>query len=458
MFYTYYSFKGIPYAAAPVGALRFRNPAPPKSWSGVRDASSHGNHCPNDGLSGIGAGGHEDCLFLNVYTPNLTGNLPVMFWIHGGAFVIGDGNTLVYGPDLLVRENVIVVTINYRLSSLGFLSTADKNAQGNYGLKDMVMALRWVKKNIARFGGNPDQVTVFGQSAGSVAIHLLLLSNMSRGLFKQAIMQSGSALSPFALQTNPRVRAEDIGKKLGLAFNSTETLMKQLREVDFRKILRVERSLLQMDKPLGLRAFDFVPTVEPADSTEEVFLADDPINIMMNGSYQNVPIIIGTTSNEGLLMVREYLLDGSVFERYNKNPDFFVPLSFNLQKNSTNVKEVADAFKSLYFNGMQLSEDKLEEWAEFHTDAQFKFPTDRTIKYFAQTSPHPIYYYDFSFEGNLNFLKTLLFLRGYDGACHADDIFYLFNPSFPIPVWPNDHALTVRRRYIRLFTNFAKFG
>lgn len=101
LFHTYYSFKGIPYAAAPVGDLRFRNPAPPKSWSGIRDASSHGNHCPNDGISGIGAGGHEDCLFLNVYTPNLNGNLPVMFWIHGGAFIIGDGDTLVYGPDLL---------------------------------------------------------------------------------------------------------------------------------------------------------------------------------------------------------------------------------------------------------------------------------------------------------------------------------------------------------------------
>lgn len=128
----------------------------------MRDASRHRSHCPNDGIGGIGAGGEEDCLFLNVYTPNLVGNLSVMFWIHGGAFIIGDGNSLVYGPDLLLRENVIVVTMNYRLSALGFLSTGDKHAQGNYGLKDMVMALKWVNENIAAFGGNPRRITVFG--------------------------------------------------------------------------------------------------------------------------------------------------------------------------------------------------------------------------------------------------------------------------------------------------------
>lgn len=356
-----------------------------------------------------------------------------------------------------VRESVIIVTINYRLSSLGFLSTGDKNAQGNYGLKDMVMALRWVRNNIAAFGGNAEKVTVFGQSAGSVAIHYLILSNMSKGLFQQAIMQSGTALSPFALQKNAKSNAEYIGRKLGLAFNSTEVLMNQLRKVDFRKILAAERSLFQMETPLGLRSFDFVPTVEPADSLEEILLSDDPINIMMNRSYQSIPIIIGTTDNEGLLMVREYLLDRSVFQRYNKNPDFFVPTSFQLQKNSSDTNEVADAFKNLYFNGKQLSEDNLDGWAKFHTDAQFKFPTDRTIKYFSQNTAE-IYYYDFTFVGALNFLKTLLFLRGYDGACHADDIFYLFSPKIPIPVWPTDHALTVRRRYIRLFTNFAKYG
>jgi carboxylesterase type B len=322
---------------------------------------------------------------------------------------------LVYGPDLLLRENVIVVTINYRLSSLGFLSTGDKHGQGNYALKDMVMALKWVKENIFAFGGNPDKITVFGQSAGSSAVHFLLLSDMAEGLFHQAIMQSGTVVSPFVFQKDPKQRAEEIGRNLGLEFNSTESLMDQLREIDFRQILNVERGLFNMDKPLGLRAFDFVPSLEPEDSLEERFLKQDPTELMLNGSLK-VPLIIGTTSNEGLLMVREYLLDDDVFERYNENDEFFVPLSYNLSKNSSEVSEIADAFRNLYFDGKNISEESLNGWAKFHTDAQFKFPTDRSIKRFAQNSTQPIYLYDFSFDGGLNFLKTLLFLRSFRGG------------------------------------------
>lgn len=381
-------------------------------------------------------------------------------WIHGGAYVIGDGNDLVYGADLLVRDNVVVVTLNYRLSSLGFLSTGDKNAQGNYGLKDMVVALKWVKENVVAFGGNPEKITVFGQSAGSVSIHYLLLAGKHEGLFHQAIMQSGTALAPFAFQTDPLKRAEDLGHRLNINFNSTESLIQGLRNVSFRAILSAERGLFSMDNPLGLRPFDFVPSAEPADSEEEILIPDDPINLMLNGDFSNltIPIIIGTTSNEGLLQVREYLLDREVFNRYNQNDNFLVPLSYHLPENSSSVKEIADKFKSIYFNGQNLSDDNINGFAEYHTDAQFKFPTDRTIKIIADNATQPIYYYNFSYDGALNFLKTLLFLRSYPGVCHADDIFYLFTTKLPIPVWPTDHATTVRRRYIRLFTNFAKYG
>lgn len=335
--------------------MRFRGPVPHKGWSGIRDASTHGNHCPNDGIAGIGAGGHEDCLFLNVYTQSLSGNLSCMAWLHGGAFIIGDGNSFVYGPDLLVRENVIVVTINYRLSALGFLSTGDKYAPGNYGLKDMVMALKWVKENIAAFGGDPKRVTLFGQSAGAVSIHMLLLSEMSKGLFHQAIIQSGTAIAPFGFQPRPEKHAEELGFKLGLKSNSSKSLITQLRGIDYREIMRAQRGILDMDKPLGLRSYDFTPTAEPEDSLEQRFLTDEPINLMINGSYRTVPMIIGTTNNEGLLMVREYLLDNQVFDRFNENEYLFVPQSFNLEEGSPEVKEVADVFRNLYFEGKNLS-------------------------------------------------------------------------------------------------------
>lgn len=381
-----------------------------------------------------------------------------MFWIHGGGYIIGNGNSAVYGPDLIVRENVTIVTINYRLSSLGFLSTEDENAQGNYGLKDMVMALKWVQRNIVNFNGDPNQVTIFGQSAGSSSVHYLLLSDMSKGLFKQAIMQSGTALSPFAFQPNPLIRAEELGRNLNLVFDSTKELVDQLRKIPFKEIMKAERILFDMDKPLGLRSFDFVPSVESNNSREETFLTDFPINLMLNGSYQDVPMIIGTTNNEGLLMLREYLLDNSVFDRYNENDYFLVPLSFELDENSTEVRNISDTFKKLYFDGQNLSMSNLEGWAEYHTDAQFRFPTDRTIKILTKTFKNPIFKYEFGYNGALNILKKLLFLGKYPGACHADDLFYLFSPEISIPVWPTEHALTVRKRLIRLWTNFAKTG
>lgn len=165
---NYFAFKGIPFAEAPVGPLRWRNPVPHRGWQGVLDAENHRGTCPSGTWLGLGGGGEEDCLFLNVYTPTLTGNRAVMVWVHGGSFTTGSGD--LYGPDFLVNEGVIVVSFNYRIGALGFLSTGDGAAQGNYGMKDMVEALRWTRQNIAAFGGNPNQVTLFGQSAGGVAV------------------------------------------------------------------------------------------------------------------------------------------------------------------------------------------------------------------------------------------------------------------------------------------------
>ena len=169
---NYFAFKGVPYAEPPVGNLRFRNPVPHRGWSGVRDAAEHRDHCPSDGWFGLDVGGAEDCLFLNVYTPSLTGNRAVMVWIHGGSFTGGSGDSWLQGPDHLVNDGVILVTINYRLGILGFMGTGDAAAQGNWGLKDCIEALRWVRNNIAAFGGNPNQVTVFGESAGGVIVSL----------------------------------------------------------------------------------------------------------------------------------------------------------------------------------------------------------------------------------------------------------------------------------------------
>ncbi|KAK7083393.1 hypothetical protein SK128_020036, partial [Halocaridina rubra] len=172
--YTFHSFESIPFAKPPVGALRFKDPEPADPWVGDLNATLAPPTCPQFIVVG-----DEDCLYLNVYTPvdslNQTESLPVMVYIHGGAFYLG-GSYFFRGVQPLVQHNVIMVTINYRLGVLGFLSTEDAAAPGNQGLKDQTLALQWVHDNIAAFGGDPDKITIFGESAGSASVHYQLIT------------------------------------------------------------------------------------------------------------------------------------------------------------------------------------------------------------------------------------------------------------------------------------------
>jgi para-nitrobenzyl esterase len=192
------SFLGIPYAAAPIGSLRWRPPRPRPPWRGIRDATAFGSACPQFASLLGRQSTNEDCLFLNVFTPAAAAagaGLPVMVWIHGGGLVSGDASA--YIPDELVARGVVVVTVNYRLGVLGFLAQralsgeSPEHASGNYGLLDQQAALRWVRGNIARFGGDPREVTLFGESAGGLSVQAQLASPAAHGLFQRAIVESG---------------------------------------------------------------------------------------------------------------------------------------------------------------------------------------------------------------------------------------------------------------------------
>nr|CAD7267732.1 unnamed protein product [Timema shepardi] len=177
---TYNSYLGIPYAQPPVGNLRFKAPQDPVAWEGTRDATTFGSSCVQSGVTGS-----EDCLYLNVYTPqnpSSAANLPVMVYIHGGAFVSGSGSDTNNKPEYFLEQGIVAVYINYRLNIFGFLSLEGTDVSGNAGLKDQVAALRWVKNNIASFGGDPNSVTIVGESAGGASIHYQVISPMSQGL------------------------------------------------------------------------------------------------------------------------------------------------------------------------------------------------------------------------------------------------------------------------------------
>ncbi|HJQ45363.1 MAG TPA: carboxylesterase family protein [Amycolatopsis sp.] len=204
------TFSGIPYAAPPVGDLRWRSPQPAAPWGGVRDATRAGNVCPQE------TGGSEDCLNLNVTAPRGAERLPVLVWLHGGGFVGGAGSA--YDPTrLAVEGGLVVVTINYRLGALGFLDAGEDPAAGNFGLADQQAALRWVRDNIAAFGGGPGNVTLAGQSAGAYSVCAQLAAPGARGLFGKAIIQSGPCANPLLGVGEARRRAADLLAQKGCA-------------------------------------------------------------------------------------------------------------------------------------------------------------------------------------------------------------------------------------------------
>jgi para-nitrobenzyl esterase len=290
-------FLGIPYAAPPVGALRWRAPRPAARWHGVRAATAFGAHCPQ-AASPFGQGStSENCLFLNVYAPAGThrlGDLPVMVWIHGGALVTGESDD--YNPAAMVAKGVIVVTINYRLGALGFLADSAlanrAGDAGNYGLMDQQAALRWVQANIRGFGGNRRNVTVFGESAGGLSTLSQLDSPGARGLFQRAIVESGS----YNLTQTSRAAAETAGAAFAAKVGCTQTTPAQvaacLRTVPVATVLANETSA------------GYTPDLDGKVLTQSIGTA------LASGHFNRVPVLMGTNHDEWRLFVALAELEG----------------------------------------------------------------------------------------------------------------------------------------------------
>ncbi|XP_049958879.1 pyrethroid hydrolase Ces2e-like isoform X7 [Schistocerca serialis cubense] len=291
---SYTAFLGVPYAEPPVGELRFQDPQPAGSWEGVRNATSYGSDCVQS--SGDGS---EDCLYLNVFVPGVPeegAGLPVLFWVHGGGFVVGSGSDQEHGPDFLVSYGVILVTINYRLGPLGFLSTGDEVVPGNAGVKDQHLALTWVKQNIASFGGDPDLVTLQGQSAGGMAVSLHLVSPLSSGLFSRLIIQSGNFIGSSAPLEAARRNAFRLGAALGFETDDSQQLVDFLRSVNATDLL-VDSSLILTDEEKLLYSYAlWSPHIEAEH--DGAFISEPPIQPLIDGRFLRVPIMTGVTSGE----------------------------------------------------------------------------------------------------------------------------------------------------------------
>lgn len=316
------AFKGVPYADNAGGENRWRSPQPVKKWKGIRQARQFGANCVQELENGLLKGFpwtheyltsgevSEDCLTLNVWSPAKLGNntFPVLVWIHGGAFVSGGGRVPIYDGASLARRDMVVVTINYRLGALGFMAhpalTAEAGTSGNYGLMDQIAALRWVQRNIRVFGGDPRRVTVAGQSAGAMSVHLLTTTTATRGLFLRGIAQSGN---PLDLAPTSLAAAEETGKQLGI--NLGVSTSEQLRALPVDQML----------KAIQMARLRFGPSF------------DGKLLSSAMRQRSNIPLLTGYNADEASSRADWRVADISGFENllirnFGEHADRFAPL------------------------------------------------------------------------------------------------------------------------------------
>lgn len=312
-------YLGVPYATPPVGSLRWKPPQPAAPWKDVRACTEFGPACPQPRQQ-EGGKYSEDCLYLNVWTPARKAGmrLPVMVWIHGGGFNFGAASQAEYHGANLARKGVVVVTLNYRLGPLGYLvhpgldRESPGTTSGNYGLLDQMAALKWVRRNIAAFGGDPGNVTIFGQSAGSRSVSLLLLSPQARGLFHKAIAQSGGPILGSEL-LNP-------------AFNGNKSSVSEMGETLARRLGCEGPNALGCMRAKTATQVVAAAACDTSLFAEEIFFAPvfdgsvlprDPVSTLRSGRQQPVPVIAGSTANEGALyLTGEKNLDLPRYEKF----------------------------------------------------------------------------------------------------------------------------------------------
>ncbi|KAK7100342.1 hypothetical protein V1264_023314 [Littorina saxatilis] len=446
------SFKGIPFAAPPVGSLRFKEPQPAGGWAGTRAAD--GFFAPCDFI--------EDCLYLNVYKPTQippsdASLLPVMVWIYGGGYKTG--NTAIYNAEELASKgNVVVVTISYRLGALGFLSTLDSASPGNYGLLDQILALKWVKDNIASFQGDPNDVTLFGQSAGAACVSLLRLSPLAQGLFNKAIMESGVSLGPWAVARpgkdiiSPLQFAQSLGNETGCGaavLQSNEALVSCLRNVTMDVILGASDNISN-----STQAPIFRPTVE----TLLGVIPDDPLRLLTRDAGSNIPSIRGVNRNENSFLFLQTPVSLFTLATIKTVAFLFAEEYFPGQSQAVVDRIIAEYITS---KNLTTSEQFRDAAIQVMTDFNFIVPAVLEQRESVQQSGHAVQYlYEFTYRA------THTTIPAWAGVRHGSEVPFVFGQPFShdisfLKLYPYHWTvedLKMSMNMMTMWTNFAKYG
>ncbi|XP_053614970.1 esterase FE4-like [Plodia interpunctella] len=429
---------GIPYATS----VRFQPPKPPRKWKGIFNAVSRYTSCAQ-AVTFI-THTNEDCLQLDVYTPEHAksgDNIPVFVFLHGGAYYYG--NKAITDPEFLVTKNIVAVIINYRLTVFGFLCM---NGAANLGLKDQSAALKWVKKNIAAFGGDPNNVCLAGQSAGASAASMHMLSKHSKGLFHKVIIMSGTPLTPWAFNAEPLRPALEDANKIADA-QDEEDLYHIFTTYPMRQILRATLGV-----SYNSRYFRYSPCVD--SNLTDPFFSDTPYEIIKSGNFNKVPVLMGMAEVEGMLFyginrmstLTEW--DGNFIERL---PSVFSWCSYE------DREKIARKIRSYYFGKRAIDDSSKDGIMRFYSDWMGHATFDAFADLLTRYSHQPVYKYVFSYEGDRNFAKMVGRGGRMKGATHSDDLFYVFKPGGLPLLLSNEDRLFINR-FTTLLANFMRYG
>lgn len=402
------SWKGIPFARPPVGPFRFRRPEPHGRWDGVRDATAFGPSAPQNPSPAMALLGaeqlvtDEDCLTLNVWSPGADGSgRPVMVWIHGGAFQIGSGSQHWYdGHRLSARGDVVVVTINYRLGALGFLylDHLDEHAadagSGNLGILDQIRALEWVRDNISRFGGDPSQVTIFGESAGAMSVATLLGTPAARGLFARAIAQSGAA-------AHVRTTEEAAGLTRLFMEVAGASSVDDLRRLSAGEMMAAQDRTVRRPEVLAGAISGQLPFQPVVD---KVVLETEPLDVVAGGGASGVALLIGTTQEEMRLFA-------AMDPAFNDLDEARLLGRVGKLVGKLAAAELVSRYRDARAARGQPTEPS-ELWQAIATDHVFRIPALELAR--AQGAYAPVWMYRFTWPSPL--------LDGRLGSCHALDL------------------------------------
>ncbi|XP_029176814.1 esterase FE4-like [Nylanderia fulva] len=391
-------------------------------------------------------------MYANDVTPSKKS--AVMVWIHGGGFFMGDGTSFYYGPDYIMRKDVVLVTLNYRLGVLGFLNFDEEMAPGNQGLKDVVMALRWVQNNILQFGGDSDNVTIFGQNAGGVMVHYLTISPLAKGLFHKAICQSGVMTVPWAFTERDDAINNGLmlAQKLGNATSDPEVALEFLKEIDGTNLIAAE---IGLDILLA-----FTPTVDSKSSNP--FLPENPLQLLRNGI--EIPIMFGYNSQEGNFFISDIvgLVNNETLKEFNS--DFKKAIYPRVLRQLSQVGITVPELRSLYFGNKTVSKETIMNLSDFIGDQHIYRGIIQAIDTQMNSNVNEsTYLYKFSYKSETSPVKKIFFEKALSGTSHFEELGYLFYPHIKkcfgdLLIAHGTPDYKIMEYLTQMWTDFAKTG